>query len=70
MKMVEEKLGNGKVYIYDFGKIKLHAYETNDAMNDTAYIIETENELTGIETPAFYEDLNTYNGYVSKLAKP
>ena len=49
MKMVEEKLGNGKVYIYDFGKIRLHAYETNDAMNDTAYIIETENELTGIE---------------------
>lgn len=70
MKMVEEKLGNGKVYIYDFGKIRLHAYETNDAMNDTAYIIETENELTGIETPAFYEDLNAYNGYVSKLAKP
>lgn len=21
MKMVEEKLGNGKVYIYDFGKL-------------------------------------------------
>lgn len=70
MKMVEEKLGNGKVYIYDFGNIKLHAYETKDVMNDTAYIIETENELTGIETPGFFEDLNVYNGYILKLDKP
>lgn len=70
MKMVEENLGSGKVYIYDFGKIKLHAYGTNDAMNDTAYLIETDKEFIGIETPAFYEDLKAYSSYIKQSGKP
>ena len=69
MKMVEENLGSGKVYIYDFGKIKLHAYGTNDAMNDTAYLIETDKEFIGIETPAFFDDLKSYGSYIKQSNK-
>lgn len=69
-KIIEKTLGEGKVYIYDFGKVKLHSYLTNDALNDTAYIIETNNELLGIETPAFYKDLESYSKYIKQLGKP
>ena len=68
--VVEKQLGNGKVYIYDFGSIKLHAYATNDALNDTAYLIETDKEFIGLETPAFYKDLEAYSSYIKQLGKP
>lgn len=68
--VVEKKLGNGKVEIYDFGKVKLHAYMTNDALSDTAYLIETDKEFIGIETPAFYEDLKVYGSYIKQSGKP
>ena len=32
-------LKKGFVDIYDFGKIKLHAYQTNDLMYDESYIL-------------------------------
>lgn len=68
--VVEKKLGNGKVEIYDFGKVKLHAYMTSDALSDTAYLIETDKEFIGIETPAFYEDLKAYSSYIKQSGKP
>ncbi len=33
-------LNKGEMHIYDFGKIKLHAYKTNDFLNDEVFIIE------------------------------
>lgn len=67
---VEKPLGNGKVTIYDFGNVKLHAYITNDALSDTAYLIETDKEFIGIETPAFYDDLKAYSRYIKQAGKP
>lgn len=68
--VVEKQLGNGKVSVYDFGNVKLHAYMTNDALSDTAYLIETDREFIGIETPAFYDDLKSYSSYIKQSGKP
>lgn len=68
--MVEKQLGKGRVEIYYFGKVKLHAYITNDALSDTAYLIETDKEFIGIETPAFYDDLKAYSSYIKQSGKP
>lgn len=68
--VVKKQLGNGKVIVYDFGNVKLHTYITNDALSDTAYLIEADKEFIGIETPAFYDDLKAYSSYIKQSGKP
>lgn len=34
------KLAKGEVNVYDFGAVKLHAYKTNDPIDDEVFIIE------------------------------
>ena len=34
------KLTKGEMRIYDFGAVKLHAYQTNDLISDEVFIIE------------------------------
>lgn len=53
-----------------FGKIKLHAYDTKDALCDAAFIVEGENSLVGIELPAFTENLDAWKEYIASLKKP
>lgn len=64
------KLELGEVTVYDFGEYKLHAYNTNDALTDICYIIETDTNLIGIESPSFYDSLDEYMSYVEDLGKP
>lgn len=70
MDYTEKQLTIGKMRIYDFGDIKLHAYETKDALNDECYIIESKNELTGIELPTWEANTKEYQEYVKSLNKP
>lgn len=35
----------GKMRVYDFGDIKLHAYQTNDPIDDEVFVIERTNRL-------------------------
>ena len=55
--------------IYDFGEIKLHAYQTNDLMNDECYILENKDNVLLIEFPAFYDNLGEFEDYVRGLNK-
>ena len=55
--------------VYDFGEIKLHAYQTNDLMNDESYILENEDNVLLIEFPAFYDNLEEFENYVKNLGK-
>ena len=57
------------VNVYDFGEIKLHAYQTNDLMNDESYILENEDNVLLIEFPAFYDNLEEFENYVKNLGK-
>ena len=34
------KLAKGEMNIYDFGGIKLHAYKTNDFIDDEVFVVE------------------------------
>ena len=65
-----KNLSTGTVTVYDFGKIKLHAYDTKDALCDAAFIVEGENALVGIELPAFTENLDAWKEYIASLKKP
>lgn len=66
----EKPLGSGKVRVYDFGDIKLHAYNTADVMSDENFLVETKNSLIGIEGPAFFNDAASWKSYIDGLNKP
>lgn len=42
------KLSKGEVGVYDFGKIKLHAYKTNDPMSDEVFVLEKDGQYPEI----------------------
>ena len=63
------ELKKGFMEIYDFGEIKLHAYQTNDLMNDECYILENKDNILLIEFPAFYDNLGEFEDYVRGLNK-
>ncbi len=48
----------------------LHVYNSNDAMGDASYIIETSNGLLTMEEPLFKSGVAEFNAYLSKLGKP
>lgn len=60
----------GEVEIYDFGDVKLHAYNTKDALGDECYIIEGADSLIEIEVPAFTANHEEWNAYAESLGKP
>lgn len=60
----------GTVTVYDFGQLKLHAYATDDALGDEAFIVEGDDALVGIELPSFTDGLDAWSDYVAGLGKP
>ena len=69
MESIKKNLKKGFVEVYDFGNIKLHAYQTNDLMNDESYILENGENVLLIEFPAFYDNLEEFEEYVKDLNK-
>lgn len=69
MESIKKNLEKGFVEIYNFGEIKLHAYQTNDLMNDESYILENDKNILLIEFPAFYDNLKEFETYVNELNK-
>lgn len=63
-------LGVGEMWVYDFGDVKLHAYKTNDPIDDESFLLETADAVIGIESPSFYSNLDEYTQYISSLGKP
>lgn len=61
MEISKINLEKGFMDIYNFGKIKLHCYQTNDLMSDESYILENDENVLLIEFPAFYENLSRIN---------
>ena len=62
-------LKKGFVEIYNFGYIKLHAYQTNDLMYDECFILENDKNVLLVEFPAFYDNLEEFESYVKGLNK-
>lgn len=65
-----KQLGVGTMQEYDFGTIKLHAYETKDPISDENFLLETDNELILIELVGFYNNIEELQSYIEKLGKP
>lgn len=68
--ITETALDSGSVTVYDYGTIKLHAYNTEDALGDEAFIVEGEDALVGIELPGFTAGLDAWTAYADSLGKP
>lgn len=49
-------LKKGEMNIYDFGDIKLHAYKTNDFIDNEVFIVEKNGKAVIIESPCFFDN--------------
>lgn len=50
------KLAKGEMNIYDFGNLKLHAYKTNDFIDNEVFIVEKNRKAVIIESPCFFDN--------------
>lgn len=66
----EKALSVGTMRVYDFGDIKLHAYETGDLIADENVLLEATDELILIELIGFYENIEALQTYIADLGKP
>lgn len=61
------KLNKGEMNIYDFGEIKLHAYKTNDFIDDEVFIIEKGGKAVIIESPCFFDNNKELTEYLENV---
>lgn len=62
-----KKLGKGEVNVYDFDGIRLHAYKTNDPIDDEVFIVEKEGKAVVIESPCFEDNIRELSRYLDDL---
>ena len=61
------KLAKGEMNVYDFGGIKLHAYKTNDFIDDEVFIIEKSGKAVIIESPCFFDNNKELAEYLKNM---
>ena len=59
------ELGKGEMNVYDFGAVKLHAYKTNDFIDDEVFIVEKNGKAVVIESPCFFDNNAELEKYIS-----
>lgn len=64
------ELGVGTMQVYNFGDIKLHAYQTNDPIDNENFLLETNDELIMMELAPFYSNIEELKTYIKELGKP
>lgn len=57
-------LTKGEMNIYDFGEIRLHAYKTNDFIDDEVFIVEKNGKAVIIESPCFFDNNQEFAQYL------
>lgn len=60
-------LEKGYVLVYDFGRVKVHNYNTADYIDDQVIILEKNKKVVVIESPAFYDNNKELESYVDSL---
>ena len=60
------KLTKGEVNVYDFDGIRLHAYKTNDAIDDETFILEKGGKGVIIELPCFFDNIAELTAYLKE----
>ena len=50
------QLAKGEVNVYDFETVKLHAYKTNDFIDNEVFIVEKAGKAVILESPCFFDN--------------
>lgn len=58
------KLAKGEMNVYDFGGVKLHAYKTNDFIDDEVFIIEKNGKAVIVESQCFFDNIKELTEYL------
>ena len=58
------------VSVYDFDGVRIHAFNSQDALGDVCYVVEGDDALVGIELPPMQATLPLWQSYVQGLGKP
>ncbi len=61
------KLAKGEMNIYDFGAVRLHAYKTNDFIDDEVFIVEKSGKAVVIESPCFFDNSAELTEYLKDM---
>ena len=61
------KLTKGEVNVYDFGTVKLHAYKTNDFIDDEVFVVEKNGKAVIVESPCFFDNNKEFTEYLNGL---
>ena len=59
------RLTQGEMHIYDFGGMKLHAYQTGDPLADEVFLVEKAGKFVVIESPCFTDSVAALNEYLA-----
>ena len=59
------KLSKGEVNVYDFGTVKLHAYKTNDFIDNEVFIVEKAGKAVILESPCFFDNIEELTAYLN-----
>lgn len=59
-------LGKGVMNVYDFGAVKLHAYKTNDPIDDEVFAVEKDGRAVLLESPCFFENNRELEEYLAR----
>ena len=58
------KLNQGEMHIYDFGGVRLHAYQTGDPLADEVFLLEKGGQFVVLESPCFTDSIDALSGYL------
>lgn len=58
------QLAKGEVNVYDFGTVKLHAYKTNDFIDNEVFIVEKAGKAVILESPCFFDNIEELIAYL------
>lgn len=59
------RLSQGEMHVYDFGNMKLHAYETGDPLSDEVFLLEKDGRFVVLESPCFVDSIAALDGYLT-----
>lgn len=57
-------LEQGEMHIYDFGHLKLHAYQTCDPLSDETFLVEKDGNIVILEPPCFFGNIAALTKYL------
>lgn len=61
------KLAKGEMNVYDFGGVKLHAYKTNDFIDDEVFVVEKNGKAVILESPCFFDNNKELEEYLKDV---